>query len=124
MSKNTERSLKYMRDRGYKCWMVERFIAWPKPHGQRVDLFNIIDILAINGTSTIGVQSCGSDYAAHKTKILECEYTLPWLESVDRELWLIGWRKLKLKRGGKAVRWTPRIGRFKIESNVIICHDT
>jgi len=101
-----------MRDLGYKCWMVERFIPFPKPHGMRVDLFNIIDILCINETSTIGVQSCGQDFAAHKTKILENEYRQAWLECVDRELWLIGWRKLKVKRGGKAVRWTPRILKF------------
>jgi len=98
--------------------MVERFIPFPKPHGQRVDLFNIIDILAINETSTIGVQSCGQDFAAHKTKILENEYTERWLECVDRELWLIGWRKLKLKRGGKAVRWRPRIGTFILDQGI------
>ena len=120
MSRNTERSLGYMRDRGYKCWMVERFIAFPKPHGQRVDLFNIIDILAINEVCTIGVQSCGSDFSAHKTKMLEGEHTLSWLEDTSRQLLLIGWRKLKKKRGGKAKYWVPRIGRFYLVHNEII----
>ena len=117
MSKNTERSLAYMRALGYHCWMVERFISFPKPHGQRVDLFNIIDILAINKTETIGVQSCGQDFAAHRRKIMESEWTPRWLECVDRELWLIGWRKLKVKRGGKAVRWRPRIEMFDFEAS-------
>ena len=98
-----------MRDLGYHCWMVERWLPFPKPHGTRVDLFNLIDFLAIDGCSTIGVQSCGADFAAHKRKILESEYTRIWLESPDRELQLIGWRKLKVKRGGKAFRWKPRI---------------
>ena len=114
MSKNTERTLKHVRELGYSCWMVERFIPFPKPHGTRVDLFNIIDILAINEVSTVGIQSCGQDFVAHKTKILENEYTREWLECADRELWLIGWRKLKLKRGGKAMRWRPRVGVFTI----------
>jgi hypothetical protein len=101
--------------------MVERFINRP-PHGQRVDLFNIIDILAIDDSSTIGVQSCGQDFAAHKKKILECEYTVPWLQNIDRGLMLIGWRKLKLKRGGKAMRWRPRIAHFRLHFDEIVCH--
>jgi len=111
-----------MRDLGFACWMVERFVPFPKPHGQRVDLFNIIDILAINSVKTIGVQSCGQDFAAHKTKILENEYTERWIESWGRELWLIGWRKLKtkLKNGkfGKGYRWTPRIGTFVLNQGI------
>jgi len=98
-------------------------MPFPKPHGTRVDLFNIIDILAIDDTSTIGVQSCGQDYAAHKAKIMECEYTILWLESPDRELWLIGWRKLKVKRGGKAVRWKPRIARFRYINGGIVADE-
>jgi len=116
---STERSLKYMRDQGYNCWMVERFIQHPWP-GHRIDLFNIIDILAINEVCTIGVQSCGQDFAAHKTKMLEGEHTLSWLEDTSRQLWLIGWRKLKKKRGGKAKYWVPRIGRFYLVKNEII----
>jgi hypothetical protein len=112
MSKNTERTLKYLREQGYICDMVERFIAFPKPHGHRKDFLGIIDIIAFNDLTTIGVQSCGQDFAAHLKKIKESEMTTLWLNSVDRELWLIGWRKLVLRRGGKAKRWRPRIERF------------
>ena len=123
MSKNTERSLKYLREKGYNCWMVERQIPFPPPHGHRVDLYNIIDILAINKTTTIGCQSCGQDFAAHKTKILEGEHTFSWLESPDRELWLVGWRKLKAKRGGKLKLWKPRIGSFTHEFGKVRFHE-
>ena len=112
MSKNTERTLKYLRAEGYICDMVERFIPFPKPHGHRKDFLGIIDIIAFNEITTIGVQSCGQSFAAHLKKLQDSEMTPLWLESVDRELWLIGWRKLKVKRGGKAVRWTPRIERL------------
>ena len=98
-----------MRELGYHCGMVERFIPFPKPHGHREDLFGIIDFIAIDECMTIGVQSCGQSFAAHLRKIEESPMTKVWLESVDRELWVIGWRKLLKKRGGKATRWTPRI---------------
>ena len=123
MSKNTERSLKYLRDKDYVCDMVERFIAFPKPHGHRKDYLGIIDIIAYDQFVTIGVQSCGQDFAAHKTKILESEHTFSWIKSPDRELWLIGWRKLKLKKGGKAMRWKPRIGSFTQEFGKIRFHE-
>ena len=122
MSKNTTRSLDYMRDLGFSVWMVERFLRFPPP-GRRVDLYNCIDFLAINEISTVGVQSCGSGFADHKKKILECEHTVSWLECVDRELMLIGWRKLKLKRGGKAMRWRPRIAHFEILDGKVVCKE-
>lgn len=112
MSKNTERTLAYLRDKGYVADMVERFIAFPKPHGHRKDFLGIIDIIAFDVSVTIGIQSCGQGFADHKTKIIESEYTVPWLKSSYRELWLIGWRKLKAKRGGKLKLWKPRIGSF------------
>ena len=31
------------------------------------------------------------------------------------QIHLVGWRKLKQKRGGKAVRWTPRIREFSLD---------
>ena len=107
MSKNTERTLKYLRNEGYTCDMVERFIAFPPP-GHRKDFLGIIDLIAFDVFKTIGVQSCGQDFAAHRRKLQESEMTLLWTGG-HRELWLIGWRKLKVKRGGKATRWTPRI---------------
>lgn len=106
---NTARSLKYYRDLEYKCGMVERYNSFTK---QRSDLFGIIDIIAI-GEDTIGVQSCGQAFSEHDKKIMESDSREPWLKAGNR-LILIGWRKVKKKRGGKAMVWKPRIKEYKL----------
>ena len=53
---------------------------------------------------------CGSDFAAHRKKLMEeeAENTKAWLENEGRlEVW--GWRTRKKKRGMKAKYWAPRI---------------
>lgn len=104
---NTSRTLAYYREEGYKCWMVERYNSFTR---QRTDLFHIIDIIAI-GTNTIGIQSCGQAFSEHDKKIMDSEYRIPWLSAGNR-LILIGWRKVKKKRGGKAMVWKPRIKEY------------
>jgi len=68
----------------------------------------------------IGIQSCGQSFAAHRREMLESaevykdtgltkpEACLEWLKAGGKlELW--GWRKVKVKRGGKAEVWRPRV---------------
>ena len=123
----TSRTLQYLRDQGFNTWTVERYIR--APHlpggGKRIDLFNIIDLISIDAVRTVGVQSCGMDFAGHHKKLTEEKLTetTNWLECPHRELWLIGWRKLKVKRGGKAMRWRPRIREYKLESGLIVWKD-
>lgn len=113
-SKHISRTKEALKERGFWVWEVERFIAFPKP-GRRVDLFHIIDLLAIKGDLTLGVQVCGSDFGAHDRKILEeqREYTDAWLACPHRGLELWAWRKKKnkLKGGGYGTgyHWEPRI---------------
>jgi len=83
--------------------------------GYRKDFMGIIDIICFDDKSTIGVQSCGQNFAEHKRKLYNHESTKSWIND-HRQLWLIGWRKLKLKRGGKAMRWMPRIEIFENKS--------
>lgn len=109
---STSRTLKYLRGQGWEVDIVERFNPYVGKFGIRKDLFGIIDIIALAEHSIVGIQSCGQSFAEHKKKILEAPLSLEWLKSGGR-LILIGWRKLKLKRGGKAMRWTPRIYEFK-----------
>ena len=109
MSRHTERSLRYMRGLNYTCDMVERFIPFPKPHGHRLDFLNIIDFIAVDNFKTIGIQSCGSSFAAHKQKLYEHPNSRIWLANDNRELWLIGWSKRKIKRSGVAFKYMPRI---------------
>jgi hypothetical protein len=111
----TQRTLKYLKDEGYRCGIVER---WIQAIRKRQDLFNIIDIIALDpDKGVIGVQSTGQDFAGHYRKLTEekAAETRMWLETPGTSLMLIGWRKLKLKRGGKAMRWTPRIQEITLE---------
>ena len=110
----TQRTLKYLKDNGFICGIVERFISIPGSFGKRIDLFNFIDIIAIKDKQTIGVQSCGQAFADHDHKILANTIAPEWIKG-NREIWLIGWRKVKLKHGGKAMRWQPRIKEYTSE---------
>jgi len=111
---NTSRTLKYIRQMGWEADIVEQFNAYAGRFGVRKDLFGIIDIIALTEHGITGIQSCGQAFAEHNRKILDSPLSLKWIES-GGTLMLIGWRKLKLKRGGKALRWTPRIKIYHIE---------
>lgn len=113
----TQRTLEALRNLDRTCGIVERFNRFAGPHGKRQDLFGFIDIIALDREQgIIGVQSTGQDFAGHVRKILEerSEEAVEWLKCGGRiELW--GWRKLKVKRGGKAMKWAPRIREFTLE---------
>lgn len=118
----TQRTLRALRAQGRVCDIVERWIPRPIPgqggNGFRKDLFGLVDVLVLDPeTGFVGVQSCGSDFAAHYRKITEekAEEAMQWLSTPGGNLELWGWRKVKLRRGSKAVRWSPRIHVFKSE---------
>ncbi len=118
MSKHTIRTLKYYRDKGFICDVVERWLpikALPGG-GKRRDLFNFADILAFNRLEVLLVQSCGSDFAAHLKKVYENEIAHEWLCCGNR-IEVIGWRKLKnrLKAGGygKGYHYEARVENIK-----------
>ena len=77
----------------------------------RKDLFGIIDIIALEpGRGIVGVQSTGTDFANHNTKLTVemAENSIAWLEAGGHlELW--GWRKVKMKRGGARMIYEPRV---------------
>ena len=115
---NTQRTIRELRNQGRVCGIVERFNAHVGPHGVRQDLFGIIDIIALDPErGVVGIQSCGSDFAAHERTILNerTQEAIDWLSTPGAKLELWGWRKVKLKRGGKAERWSPRIREFTLE---------
>ncbi len=114
----TQRTLRSLREQGRVCDIVERYIAQAGPHGMRRDLFNIIDVIALDPErGVVGVQSCGQAYAAHERKLLEerAQECIDWLSTPGTVLELWGWRRVKLRRGSKAVRWQPRIREFTLE---------
>lgn len=109
-----ERSLAYARARGWKPWVVEKWIARVK---QRLDAYHMIDLLILDGErGVLGVQVCGgSDLAAHRKKLLACDYLEPWLSCGARlELW--SWRKLKARRkdGKPSKRFVWKLAREPI----------
>lgn len=111
----TSRTLEYIRSQGWIADKVEQFNPYAGKFGQRKDLFSVIDVVAMGENTIIGIQSCGQAFSEHNKKILEQPNSLKWLECGAR-LILIGWRKVKLKRGGKAMRWQPRIKEYKVEN--------
>ena len=114
MASNTSRTLEYLRNKGWEAGIVERFNSFAGRRGVRQDLFGVIDIVALGDNKIIGVQSCGSSFSKHDKKILDNPLALRWLRSGGRLL-LIGWGKVKLKRGSKAMRWQPRVKEYKIK---------
>lgn len=112
----TQRTIRYLRNQGRRCGIVEKFNAHAGPHGIRQDLFGIIDVIALDPEQgVVGVQCCaGSGFAAHYRKIAEecADASLEWLSTPGTRLELHAWRKVKLRRGGKAERWMPRIHVF------------
>lgn len=114
----TQRTLKAMRERGRLVANVEKFNPYAGPHGVRQDAFGFIDLIAIDpADGIIAIQSCGQDFAGHIRKIKEerNEAVFEWLKHAPFELW--GWRKVKYKRGGKAMRWRPRIADMMLNEN-------
>ena len=105
----TQRTLRALRQEGYLCGIVERFLSHVGPFGIHQDLFGIFDIIGIMPKGICGIQSCpGSGFAAHDRTILESEFSPEWLKAGGHiELW--GWRKVKKKRGGKQMVWRPRL---------------
>jgi len=111
---NTSRTLEYIRSQGWDADKVEQFNPYAGKFGKRKDLFGVIDIIALTDQGIMGIQSCGQAFSEHNKKILDEPMALKWLEK-GGALMLIGWRKIKLRRGSKAMRWSPRIKEYAVE---------
>ena len=115
----TQRTLRALKEQGREAAIVEKWNAYAGEHGKRIDLFNIIDVLALDPIrGVIGIQCCGgSGYSAHYNKITEEHSieTINWLSTPGTKLEIWAWRKLKLHRGSKAMRWTPKIVEITLE---------
>lgn len=106
MKSHVERTLSKLKDFNFLIQKVEYFNAHG---GVRVDLFGIIDLLAVHPSyGTLGIQVCGTDWSPHIKKITEDrrEALLLWLASGNRFI-LVGWRKLK-------TGWAPRVREFTV----------
>lgn len=91
----TQRTLKHYRELGFDCWVVEKW----NPHAKvRQDLFNFIDIVAMDGDRIIGIQSTSySNHATRRNKILENKYAQVWYRS-GGEIIVSSWRKISPRK--------------------------
>jgi hypothetical protein len=96
---------------------VERFNQFSF---KKNDLFGIIDRIAlIEGFRVCGIQSTGiGQKKKHLDLILSHENTIKWLKRAD--LFLVCWRKVKVKRGGKAFTYMPDITLFFINQDGVL----
>ncbi len=102
----TSRSLKKLREEGWTVAVVERWNPYAKI---RQDLFGFADLIAMKpGERPLLIQTTSGDHvAARLAKIAANEHSATALSAGFRIV-AHGWRKLKVKRGGKAVRWECR----------------
>jgi hypothetical protein len=106
------RTLKLLRAEGFWPWVVESYNAFS---GKRNDMYGFADIIAIDNGLTLAVQVCGADFSSHVHKMTEerKEAVVAWLACPNRRVFLIGWRKVKVKRGGKQMVYRPRVMEFR-----------
>lgn len=109
----TARTLAECRKRGWTTQVVER---WNQHARVRVDLFGVIDLIAIRPWQAAGIlaiQACAGDsHAARRDKILAEPRARQWIEAGGHlELW--SWSK----RGDRGARklWTLRVEVFTVE---------
>ena len=108
--KSIQRSTAELRRRGWQYQIVE---IWNPYAHIRVDLFGFIDILALSPDGIVGIQTGIGGHKGHKDKILANENAPDWLITGQIQIWT--WRTLKVKRGGKAIKWDVRIETITID---------
>lgn len=92
MTSPTQRSLKYLRAEGFTAEVVEKYNSFAKI---RIDLFGILDLVAIKDGVTLGVQTTSySNMSARRTKILESE-NYKKLKQANWKIHVHGWKKKK-----------------------------
>jgi hypothetical protein len=98
VSSPTARSLEHLRKQGYTAEVVER---WIPGANIRKDLYGFIDILAINDTEVLGVQTTSGDHVAERVaKIAEHDNYAKVCKHI--RVLVHGWRK------NAQGRWTLR----------------
>jgi len=122
----TQRTLKALKEQGRLCAIAEKWNPFGGPFGVRKDLFGFIDVIVLDPQRGIGaIQSTGTAFKQHLDKLLNSDCTeavIEWLRSGGFvELW--GWRKVKLRRGAKAMRWQPRVKEITL-NDLEVSHET
>jgi hypothetical protein len=89
MSSPTQRSKKLLESQGYLVAITEH---WNQYARRRLDLFNFIDLVAIRGDETVGVQTTSdSNVSARISKIKLIPAAKFWAQSPTRKIIVHGW---------------------------------
>lgn len=117
----TQRTLRALRAQGRICGITEKWQVIPGHPGGgfRKDLFGFVDIIVLDPErGFVAIQSCGQSFADHRRRLLgsDCtQHVIDWLRTPGGSVELWGWRKVKVKRGGKAMVWRPRVEEITLE---------
>lgn len=115
----TQRTLQFFRRAGYRCAITEH---WNGHAGIRQDLFGFVDVLAIRGLWTVGIQACaGKSMSARQAKIEGLEAARDWLADHHRRIVVVGWRKTGPR--GKVKKWAPRIMEAEIVEGAFVWNE-
>lgn len=105
----TQRTLKYLRQKGYICAITEHWNAHAKI---RQDLFGFIDLLALGIDRIVAIQcTSGANLSARVQKIRVLADAVLWYRA-GGDILAVGWRTLK--REGRKV-WIPRVIRMSFD---------
>lgn len=109
---SSSRTMERMRKLGFTCiGKTEKWVPMPfmPGGGKRFDLWGWCDVMAEHQGLWYGIQSCGmSDRAKHLDKLRSDDLApniAAWLACPFHRAEIWSWRKLVVKRGGKAVTW-------------------
>lgn len=120
-SKPTQRSLAKLRAAGMVVNVVEHWQAFAR---RRIDLFNVIDIVAldIENGRTLGIQTTsGSSVSARVQKIFDTPEAKCWIACGNR-LVVHGWAKRGPK--GKRKVWTCREVEIVLDGSALVARDS
>lgn len=103
MGSPTSRTLQLLKKEGWTCQVVEK---WVPQAFKRIDLFGCIDLLAVKGKVTLGIQATSSgNVSSRVSKSLDEPRLQIWLGAGNKfEVW--GWSKKGAK--GKRKLWSVR----------------
>lgn len=86
-----QRSKKLLESRGWFVVITEKWNPWTEI---RQDLFGWMDLLAIKGDSTLGIQTTTASHVnARVAKIKSIPASMLWLASPTRHIVVHGWAK-------------------------------
>lgn len=108
-----QRTMQYCRKQG---WLVDKSEYWNPFAHRRIDLFDFIDAIAISELDgIIAIQATTkAHFAEREQKILANENAKAWIKT-GNPIYLFGWGKKKIKRGGKKEIWDMRLKEITLQ---------